>query len=828
MAAVKAEWALWGVAPDSDGDYAVLSCSDGRLRPSHFEKIITRFSPGTPDAEGALPRVTIGAVDVSKVPHLGMALQTLQPDQDLEATTTRFFFFPFRALSDGPVAYRDLYEHLSRIDLPESGSGPLVTVDPPALDPTPIVEDLRETGPDAIRAAALLALDRQVCVTRAEATTLEERLRFLDAVAAQLPYGYRAKLTATTWANNATRHRLRLSFARNAGGGAVALPWRGAAPVPADSDVEREYTAALAAAVDRHGAPEVIRRLAADRLPRSCDDPGPALAALRAMTRTSRPPDELDPAEVRALLEDESAVGGLDAAAAREALGRLIRLAEPRDWPTVERWWRELAGEDAATLRASLLDRCRGPLWSGKRGEFQPELLLAYRNGQGDEFLAELVAPPDGPGEAAERGLRTAARLVHDSVIVPGAVSAHPRTLRTLHRHPPLLCAFVALLSAAGRNRLLQGMAWLESADGEGSQELTVFRDVLLAQRPVALSPERLRRLGESGRGCVAALLEAACEAGRSQLVLPAFGETLAHGGPLSPADSRYWAERLNDLHPADTAALGAIDVLLLVLGGRPTLPPRLPARSAEDYRRGVLDIWRLPWPDGGGPAPAVKALLRERPGAEGSGALREMRSLLEEFSGGPAERPPAQPPDQAERPPAQPPDQATNRPRATVTADEETSPRQGAEAILHRLCMGYRRGLTLDTCARRLRAEPWTPTAALAVTVVRGLAQALVEHGASPEIAQGWSVELAQRLASGEFGRGLARRFRRELLTAVTADVRDLLVLLSAVADEGPPLAGRHRQELLDVHTELGRLLPPPPSRERPEGVRYHKADRR
>ncbi|SEG88827.1 hypothetical protein SAMN04489712_12288 [Thermomonospora echinospora] len=817
MAAIEAEWALWGVASDSDGDYTVLACSDGRLRPGHFRQLITRFSPGTPEAEGALPRVTIGAVDVSKVPHLGMALQTLEHGQVLEATTTRFFFFPFQALGETRAAYLTLYEHLSRVELPGSGTGPLITVEPPALDPAAVAEELRDAEPDAAQAAALLARGRRVCVTQAEAASLEERLRFLDGVAAWLPYGYRAKLTATTWANSATPHRLRLFFARHAGGdGITAMPWRGAAPAPADPAVEDEHLAPLRVAIGRLGGAAVIDRLASDVTPHSCDDPEPAVRALAEMTRSLRVPDgELGLDELRTLFGGGPApVDGPDLPAVRRALVRMIRLAEPQDWPLIERWWRELADEDATALFAAMTDGCRRSLWSGERTGFEAELLLAYRHGRGDEFLASLVAPPDEPAEAAERGARAAAGLVHDSVLVPGATAGHPRTLRAVLDHPLVLCAFVARISAVGRDRLGEGLLWLLSAPAEDPQLLVVLCDALAADDPDPLTPERLRRLTAAGRGCLAALLEGAAALERLHLVLGPFGELLA-AGRLSASDSRYWAERLGALSPADPAAVGAIDVLLLALGERPTLPWSLTPGTTGDYRKGALGIWRLPWPDGGGPAPAVAA-LRERPDVQRSEGARELLAILEETADAPASRP---------RPPS--PVQAEDRSRATVTIGEEAPFLQGADAVVHQLCMGYRRGLTLDTCVRRLDADTWPPTAALAVAVVRGLAPALVEHGASPEIAQDWSVELTRRLASGDFGRGLGRRFRRELLTAVTTDVRDRLALLSAAADEGPPLSGTHRQDLQAVHAELDRLLARSPSGERPQHIRYRKADR-
>ncbi|ACY96826.1 MULTISPECIES: hypothetical protein [Thermomonospora] len=742
MAVIKAEWAVWGISPETGGAYTVLAHSEGRLRASHFETIITRFSPGTPDGEAALPRLTIGTVEVSKVPHLGLALQTQEPGHLWEASTTRFFFFPFQALGEARSSYSTLYEHLSGVELPEAGTGPLITIDPPAFDPAAVPGTPWEAEPDPALAAALLVRGRRLCITQAEEASLEERLRFLDEVTAWLPYGYRAKLTATTWANSATPHRLRLFFARHAAGhGVMELPWSGR--LTPDPLIVQEHLLPLRRAVERLGAAAVIGRLAADTAPRSCDDPGPAVRTLEEMAHSFQVPGaEADLEELRASFDCEPIL--LDAqhrAAACRALARLIEKAEPQDWPTIERWWRELADEDVTTLLTALLGRCRRLLWSGERTGITEALPLAYQYGTGDDFLASLVTPPDGPERAAVPGARHAARLVHDSVLVSGDTRGHPRTLRAVLENPLLLCAFIARLGAGGRSA--EGLRWLSSAPHGDSETLLALWRVLAAEDPQPPAPELLWRLNASGRDCLAVLLEGAAESGRLHLVLRPFGEMLATGR-IPAGDFPYWAERLGSLSSADPSLARWTDALL----------SGSTAHLGDD-----------PLP-GSAPSPGRTADLS----------------------------------------------------RGTAAIAEELPPLQGAEAVVYRLCTGYRRGLSLDTCLRRLGDAAWKPTPALAVAVVRGLAPALLAHGATAETAQAWSTGLAQRLARGDFGRKLARRFRRELLTAAIGDIGDRLALVSAVAGEGPPLTGGHRLELQSIHAELGRLLEQPPAGQRPQ----------
>ncbi|REE96888.1 hypothetical protein [Thermomonospora umbrina] len=809
MTSIRAEWALWGVAPDSR-DYEVRACSDGTLRRSHFEKIITRFSPGTPDSEGALPRVTIAAVDIAKVPHLGMALQS--PESYAEGrgtTTTRFFFFPYQAMSEGRVGYRALYEHLSPIELPESGTAAPITIEPPPIDPDLIGEDLRRLGPGTVRAGALLVRDQQVCVTQAELTTLDDRLRYLDGVAAQLPYGYRAKLTATTWANSATRHRLRLSFARRAPGGTAVIPWRGSSAVAAGREaVEEEHVTPLMAAFDRHGAATVIQLLAADPVPRSCDDPEPARRALRAMAGHGRPPDAaLDVDELRELFaEDPDTLPEADVPGARDALGRFIERAEPRDWPLIESWWGRLAADDASPLLAPMLDRCRRMLWSGERVRLHAQLLIAYRHDRGDEFLAGLVTPPEGPPEAAERGAATAAQLVHDSVLATGAATAHPLTLRTLLEHPPVLCELIALLAALGSEPLGHGIAWLESGPAGDHDVVGVFRDLLSGDEAEPLTGRRLLRLAAAGRSCVAALLDSACESGVLPALLPPFVEMLGASPDMTSDDRRHWAGRLDGRRAADPYVSGSADVLVLALGGRPAVGRRLAADPSGAYLRGFLRAWRLPWPEGGRPAEGLVTLLRDRRGVPDPALQVLAERLHKDLPRSIGETDETAVPEEAD----EVPEPVAHRPHATVIAEGTVVAADDATAILDQLAQGFRRGLSPDLCVQRLVTRPWTPTAEEAVDVVRRLSPALVALGAAPMAAHRWSVALIEYVLLGAFGDDLTGSFREAMLTGITSGVRGELLLLSAMSADGRP-PQRHRRELGNLHRELGRLLGPP-----------------
>ncbi|WP_067464192.1 hypothetical protein [Actinomadura macra] len=774
-ASLEAEWALWGRPAGGGAGHVVLACSDGRLRRAHFEKIITRFSPGTPDTDGALPRVTIGALDISKVPHLALGLQTSQPVRDDQGVTTmRLFVFPYSVLSRRAVAYRALYQHLADAALPDSMTGPPVTVRPPLLDTRAVAADIQELGAGPAWVAALVARGRNVCVVQAESTSLDERLRFLDAVAALLPYGYRAKLTTTTWANSATRHPFRLFFARHAGNGAIGIPLRGPAAPLSESVTERDHLGPLKAAVDRLGAEAVIRSFLEDSDPRSCNDPGPAVRAVHAMI-TPRPRAEVTGlAELRALFERPENVLALDHQSARRAMSRLVELAEPQDWPTIDAWWRDLAGDDFVGLLTPAFEKCRARLWSDEPGKIQTQLLIAYRYEQGDDFLAALVVPPGLPRDRVERGLSATAQAVYDSAIVSGAMAAHPRTLRSLVDHPQVMCELVAQLASSDPARLEPSMDWLGTVRAKDPRVLSVLRDVLLARDPSPLPLERLEGLAESGRSCVAALLEAACAVGRLPLVLQAFVEMLIEGRSIRRDESRYWADRLSGLRLSDPGFQGVIDVLLLVLGGRPDILRHLAQDAEDSYRRNFLRTCALPWPDGRGPAAVLAEILDESGSREarltlpdGSEHTPPLRALLVEALG-----------------------PVTNRP---VGGD--------ADAIVQDLVAGYRQGMTAERCLDGLGPDSWP--AVLAVTVVCRLEPALVRQGVMPRSARRWSAALVRHLTSGRWDHDHARDFSARLLERVVADMKGRLSLLHAVAS-----GEQSHRDLRDVHAVLERVL--------------------
>lgn len=205
---IPVEWAWQGKAPGDRG-YRLLAHSAGDISADNFEEILDRFVPGTLDR---LPQITVSYVPVGNSSgYLSMAfyeeaaggLDRLGRD----VTFTRFFCMPYRELAAGAVSYRAMYQGFDDIRLSENLSAPF-TVDlscPSATIPG-----------DAARALPVIELlltGNPVCIVEAEATSMAERLAYIDTVMSLLPYGMRAEMAAATWTSRTYRkHRYRLFF----------------------------------------------------------------------------------------------------------------------------------------------------------------------------------------------------------------------------------------------------------------------------------------------------------------------------------------------------------------------------------------------------------------------------------------------------------------------------------------------------------------------------------------------------------------------------------------------------------------------------------------
>ena len=209
---------------------------------------------------------------VGKDSHVYLGISIVIPSDAVDsagrrASSTSYFCVSYGDLGE-PISYTGLYEELRQYIPPHQGLG-LIRLSVPRLDPGALAAEITDGfGEEVVRATAAMLLSGPVSVLGAENTTLLERLLFLDAVAALLPYGYRAGgYTASTWSDSGTRHPIRLAFASRPRQNAGVIRWKSGPTTPIEG-AGREYLELLRQVCEQRGdgeqLPRLIGRLARD------------------------------------------------------------------------------------------------------------------------------------------------------------------------------------------------------------------------------------------------------------------------------------------------------------------------------------------------------------------------------------------------------------------------------------------------------------------------------------------------------------------------------------------------------------------------------------
>ncbi|OHV39892.1 hypothetical protein BCD49_09900 [Pseudofrankia sp. EUN1h] len=402
---------------------------------------------------------------------------------------------------------------------------------------------------------------------------VEERLGFLDAVAALLPYGQRARLVASTWADSGTEHRIRLAYTDRPRPGEAEVRFASAgrpASLPGLPFPAADYFELLVDLRERRGLPveQIIahlwkrqyrpaHRIADPLYALLClaDLPGPAFFAGSLLTSAR--------ARHTAQL----------AAAAASDRGRQRALRQ--------RAAREDLTDTVALLRAQ---RARGRLLAGPGSGAQDAAVLAAlaERGDGPALALELVrlAAEDDDravdaGRAAAPGAGPAATGTGaDRYAVPAATAHTAGWLAWLGNEPafagqlrPFADAIAGSLDQKAFGELLRGM--------DPGYPLVVFRLARLAGRAQPL---------------------------RRQVWLWLRDTWVERPPPKVPSDlERAWADELSKLparHPRESGVPkeeAELDLCGVLLGTGPVeaLKARMMSLYWTEYRGSVHMLFR-------------------------------------------------------------------------------------------------------------------------------------------------------------------------------------------------------------------------------------------
>ncbi|MFB4304505.1 hypothetical protein [Actinomadura sp. GTD37] len=595
---LRAGWAVRGKPPGSYHDYEIIGHGGADFTAADYADVLRHYALGTPPPErtgpAALPWITVSEVrGPDGAARIGLAIEDWTGHSDAAGrpvAETRYLCVPYEQLSRAPTSYTDLCHRLSALE-PVPDAGELVLEAPP-FDVGRHAAAVSRIGPGRVAAAAALLLDGPVTVTGALDLSVAQRLEFLDAVAALLPFGWRTRLSMATWDQSGNRN-VSLAFARQVRPRTTELDWREPRLPPPGTEGARyaEMLSELFGARGRSPA-EVVAHLA--RQSESCASAAPADAVrvlgtldwpVTVLHGVERGEPDLD--EVRELLR-----GGrfreLPPDGRRKVLGALIRAGVTDDVPLLRACWAGAAGT-AATPWRELRSTVRRLLWGEDAvAELDRYVELAGDHGRADELLAVLAAAIRR-GEHDD-GAERAGRLVL-SLVDPDRPD-WPATLDVLGTSPAVTCALLTCVAGLSRRR-----SWLAVlARHQPAALLGPFAGVLGdSGRPVAA--ERFGELAAHDPACVPALLTAAYRAGRPGLVLPGLAAWLTAQDRLAFRPRTALGDRLTRLRPVSPRNAGELDGLLLWLG----LPPHhLPGSAGlPEYLAGFLPLWRRAMPEG-------------------------------------------------------------------------------------------------------------------------------------------------------------------------------------------------------------------------------------
>jgi hypothetical protein len=799
---VGAGWAVWSKHPGTRDDYSVLACSDGPLSKGEFGQLIAYFAPGNPSAEpgtpGSLPWVTLSRVGVGKEFYLGISVQVGTEDKDHTGrpiSRTSYFCVPYAQLMDNPVAYQDLYAAVASPGLLANAGRGIIPLAIPPLDPAALAHAVRDFDPAAVATTAAMLLGGPVTITGPKFPDLATRLRFFDAVAALLPYGYRTYLTAATWSDTGAGDRFRMVFADRARDEASRVHW-GTPPRLEGTGPARSYLDYLWRVLrdpDDGRLETLIAYLANDSEPRKFEEPAHAVESMHEFLLPSVVVERIDTGDatlddIRQLLQT-SRVRELPVPRRTQLLKKLIAGADAQDMGLIIQWYDELAGDDTGAMMTDVVIACRSQLWAAGSATLSREYLrfMTWR-GMTDELLTRLVARPD-PGTDPARGLDAVGRLLTEFVVtsVTGPDS-FPGTQRAVEGNAAVAAALLAGLAASREldSRSLEAaVAWLEpTADRVVRPFVSLFRDAFPGRgsAPEAVSAAAIEDLDHCGEhASVRYLLRAASYRNQLHLVLPGFASWLlavsVERGRATGNDSRYWRDVAMELTPATMDEAAWLDLALLVTGNEPRV--LLAGKySQPQFSRQLARVWR--------------ELTARAGGRGGAAADKVLEDALIAFLGRVPWRT-SQAQTEAVLPLVRALIEDAARPRLmTVVLDPLEMLRQmpsGAapDEIARACARACKAGLSHRQAREALARSGAITSAEQAAAVIEHLHRELAAVGARDESFR-WPTEFAAMFAAGDNGQPPVTDF--PVLSAVRYSEEMMLriILLDTVVRRSPP----------------------------------------
>lgn len=172
--------------------------------------------------------------------------------------------------------------------LPADAQGAPVAVEIADTAAGTVADDIDRFGFDWVAGLAGMVLDGRRIAIVAETTPLpgvDERLKLFDAVCGLLPYGYRARFSAASWAKANVESGILLVFSDAVAKDQRRVGWQSPAPQPHSSDATAyvETLLRLRHGEARFSSSDIVQHLLGESDPRRCGDAAAALTGLLRM-----------------------------------------------------------------------------------------------------------------------------------------------------------------------------------------------------------------------------------------------------------------------------------------------------------------------------------------------------------------------------------------------------------------------------------------------------------------------------------------------------------------------------------------------------------------
>jgi hypothetical protein len=264
---VPAQWALVSKRLDPSGTYAIEGYEVvGTSGPMALAQSIQNAClTGTPSSTAtgtadALPWVIVtGGAGLGPVMAMSVVTSSaLRTEGGRAVTPARLLWTDWADAASGRMSWTAMARGHQTVDWSDTimpAQSPAGAVPLPVADfrPAAVAEDIDRFGYDWVAGLAGLVLDGRRIAVVAEAVPLpgpDERLKLFDAVCALLPYGYRARFSAATWARANVEHHVLMVFADAVAKDQHRVVWQAPLPRPHSSDAAYYVEALLRL---RHG-----------------------------------------------------------------------------------------------------------------------------------------------------------------------------------------------------------------------------------------------------------------------------------------------------------------------------------------------------------------------------------------------------------------------------------------------------------------------------------------------------------------------------------------------------------------------------------------------